>query len=363
MGAWNHPSVDADGFLYTQMMLADAGMGASTAHRMASKHYLSLHRVRSDPRLAELFGARPPRYFTAELKLFRARILVPLLGAKLYPILGFRAMPMLSAFCILIAAILLYELFLLVSPPWIAAFGSMLVLMWPTVGAVATASGTDAPALAEWLLCLYATVRYARKSNPSWLALSLLSAALLGITRPAVWLPVAAACGLMLYARSKDSRLQHGARLMLVGQLIAAVGAVAFTYLVHGAGFIEQVDWQYQYHVAGHGHWVQYGPIIWYLAYVARAFTWYPLQLVATVVAPLALTAGALGLWRIRATAIAYVCASAAFIVPLAMVLNPQDPSRSVELPLAPIVMLGVCALVSSVLGAGPFARRGVNHT
>ncbi len=111
---------DPDGFLYSRMMLVDTGLSeADATARPAGSS--SPPRPPHDPQARDFYGSHPPAWYEAQYPLFRARPLYPKLAALVYPRLGFRALKVVAASGVLVAALALYVLLLLVAPAWLAA--------------------------------------------------------------------------------------------------------------------------------------------------------------------------------------------------------------------------------------------------
>jgi hypothetical protein len=353
---------DPDGFMYSRMMLVDRGYTEEQAYAEASRFYLS-QKVAQDPAVAVLYGSNPPRFFVTQYALFRARTLYPWLGSLLYPKLGIWALWIISAVCVTLAAAALYAILCFGAPPWLAALGAIAAMGYPLVHELGTAAGTDGMAMLEWTIFLAAMMAYARRPSAVWFVVAVISAALMGVTRPAIWLPVGAAAGFLVYAcRSGDAVRRAAAVRMLIVQAVIAVGALGYTALVHGAGFFELLRWQYAWHIDRHGHWTQYGIAGWYTIFALRGFVIEPVWLAAAGTPVLAITAAAIGLWRRRDDPAIAVLVGAAAIAPLAILANPPDFARALEIPVLPVVMFGVVALLADALRA-PRAPRPLSAT
>jgi hypothetical protein len=353
---------DPDGFMYTRMMLVDRGYSEEQAYAEASRFYLA-QKVARDPTVAVLYGAHPPRFFVTQYALFRARVLYPWLGALLYPKFGLEALWIISAACVSLAAVGLFAILCFGAPPWLAALGTVAAMGYPLMHELGAAAGTDAMAFLEWTVFLAAMMAYARRPRAAWFVVAVVAAALMGVTRPAIWLPVGAAAGLFVFAhRSGDTARRAAALRMLVAQAVVALGALGYTAFLHGAGFLELVRWQYAWHVDRHGHWTQYGIVGWYALFALRGFVIEPVWLAAAGTPVLAIAAGAMGLWRRRDDPAVAVLVGAAAIAPLAILANPPDFARALEIPVVPTVMFGVVALIADALRA-PRAPRPLPAT
>jgi hypothetical protein len=343
---------DPDGFLYARMMLVDTGLSADDAHREASRFFLTTPAAH-DPDARDFYGASPPGWYEAQYPLFRARPLFPKLASLAYPRLGFRALKDVAAAGVVIAAVALYVLLLLVAPPWLAALGAIAAAGAPLVRDAATMPMTDGVALAWWTIALGAIAFYARRPTRTALAMSLLAAVLLALTRPAIWLPVGAAAGLAVAAyRSGDAARRRAALTMLAGQVVVAAGTLVYTAAVGGAGFFTLQRWSYDWQTAIHGPYVGHGVGAWYAAWIAHALVIEPASLLARGVPLLALGIAVVGVLARRRDAIVPVLLGVACAAPLAIVANPPDFQRALELPLTPVVLAGVAAAVAAALPA-----------
>ena len=343
---------EPDGFLYTRMMLVDTGLSEADAHRAASRFFLSTPAAH-DPDAPDFYGSHPPAWYEAQYPLFRARPLAPRLAALVYPRLGFRALKDVSAAGVVLAAVALYVLLLLVAPPWLAALGAIAGAGTPLVRDAATLPMTDGAALAWWTIALVAIAFYARRPTRTALVISLVAAVLLALTRPAIWLPLGAACGLAVAAyRSGDPARRGSALPMLVGQSLVAAGTLVYVAAVHGAGFATLQRWSYDWQTTLHGPFVGHGVAFWYAAWFARALVIEPASLAARGVPLFALAIAVVGVLARRRDALVPVLVGVACAAPLAIVANPYDFQRALELPLTPVVLTGVVAAVAAALPA-----------
>ena len=348
---------DPDGYLYTRMMLVDTGSSEDAAHAAASRFFLSTPAAR-DPQARGFYTLQPPAWYESQYPLFRARPLYPELAALAYPRLGFRAMKDVAAAGMLVAALALYVLLLLVAPPWLAACGALAGVATPIARDAATMALTDGVALAWWTICLAATAFYARRPTRAALVTALAAAVLLALTRPAIWLPLGAAAGFVVAAyRAGDPGRRRSATALLAGQAAVAAGALLFTAAVHGAGFGTLVRWSYDWQTAIHGPYVGHGAAAWYAAWLVRGLLTEPATVIERGVPLFALAIAAVGILARRRDALVPVLLGAACVAPLAIVANPPDFRRALELPLTPVVLTAVAAAVAAALPAIGAAR------
>jgi len=158
-----------------------------------------------------------------------------------------------------------------------------------------------------------------------------------------------AAAGFLVAARGTgDPARRRPALVMLFAQLAAAAAAVAYTAAIHGANVATLTQWAYTWQTAEHGWFVERGIAAWYALLILRDIVYEPALLVLRGLPVLGIAAAAIGFTlRKRDPAVA-VLLGAACAAPLAIVLNPIDISRALELPLAPVVTAGVVAALAA---------------
>jgi hypothetical protein len=341
-----------DGFLYARMMLVDTGMTEADAHAAASRFYLTTRAAR-DPHERTFYAAQGPAFFEAQYPLFRGRPLYPWLAAQFYPRIGFVALKVVAALGAVLAAAAAYRLFLLFAPWWLAACGAIATVSPAAIGDAPVLALTDGLALGWWTVALAAIAVYARRPTRTALAIAIVAAALLALTRPAIWLPIGAAAGFLVAARlAGDPARRRGALIMLLAQLAVAAAAVAYTAAIHGANVATLTQWAYAWQTAEHGWFVERGIAGWYLLLILRDIVYEPALLVLRGLPVLGVAAAAIGFAKRRRDPVVAVLLGAACAAPLAVVLNPIDVARALELPLVPVVMAGVVAALSAALRA-----------
>ncbi len=343
-----------DAYLYQRMVLEDRGVSPAAALAQVRAFYNSKPESQSDSDATGLYTDHPPAWYVAQYPLFRGRPLLPWLGARLYPALGFRALDWIAAGGIVVACGAIYVLLLGFVPPWLAALGALAASTTTLLRDIGTVAGTDGPAYAFWSICLVATLWYARRASPATLTAAVLANVLLGFTRPAIWLAPAAAAALVVAAYYGNRARLRPALTLLVAQIAVGIAVLGYTAAVHGASFFELVRWQYAWHVARGQHWTQYGVWGWYAVFVLRDLAVEPLRLLQQGAPALAITAAATGLWRLRRDPRVIAMAGVAAVAPLAIFANPPDFDRALEIPLTPIVVTGLCVLLYSGMRARP---------
>ncbi len=343
-----------DAYVYQRMLLEDRGVSRDAALAQVRAYYNSRPDAVNDPDAKGLYTDHPPAWYVAQYPLYRGRPLIPWLGSKLYPFLGFRALDWMAAAGVVVACGAIYLLLLEFAPAWLAALGALAASTTPLVRDVGTLGIADGVAYALWAICLLATVRYARRPTTAMLVVAVLANVVLGFTRPAIWLAPAAAGALVLAAYA-GGRAPLRPRLVLFGaQIAVGLFAIAYTAAVHGAGFFELLRWQYDWHIARGQHWTEYGVWGWYALFVLRDLVIEPLRIVREGTPLFALGAAAAGLWSLRRDPRVAALAGVAVAAPLAIFVNPPDYGRALEVPLTPVVMAGICALLAAGLRQRP---------
>ena len=344
---------DPDGFIYLRMSLQDRGATREEALRIANGYALTTNQV-SDPESRGFYGESPPAYYRDQAALFVTRPLFPALGALLLPRLGPPALKVVSAAGYAGAAVLMYLLLLAFAPAWIAAIGAIALALTPNVQNLAALPLTDTLGLCFWIASLSALFWYLRAPSTAVLAVLVAATALLTFTRPAVYLPFGAALAVFLTAQRGSGLRAAAGRAVLA---IAAVGVVfaIYTALVHGPGLTTQLRWQYEWQVATHGRFANHGVAAWWALSVPAAFAQ---ALVVDVYKNNALFAVALAFFGVflapRSLAVR-VAAGAAAASLVAIVVNPLEVSRTVTVPLTPVlIVLATIALAALAQRAAP---------
>jgi hypothetical protein len=349
----------ADGFIYLRMSLQDRGAPADEALRIANRYALTATSAASDPESAGFYGPSPPAYYRDQAALFVTRPLFPALGALLLPRLGPPALKVVSVAGYVLAAVLMYLLLLAFAPAWLAALGALALALTPSVQNLAALPLTDALGLCWWIAALAALFAYVRAPSPGRLALLVAATALLTFTRPAVYLPFGAALAVLLTAARGSSERAAAGRAVLA---IAAVGVGfgIYTALVHGPGLGEQLRWQYEWQVATHGRFANRGFAAWWVLSVTAAFAQ---ELVVDVYKNNTLLTAVLAFFGVLAaprSLAVRVAAGAALASLVAILANPLEVSRTVTVPLTPLLILlatiALAALARRVAPAGAAA-------
>ena len=347
---------EPDGFIYLRMSLQDRGAPRDEALRIANGYALTATSAASDPESRGFYSDSPPAYYRDQAALFVTRPLYPALGAVLLPRLGPPALKVVSVAAYVGAAVVMYVLLLGFAPAWLAALGAIALALTPNVQNLAALPLTDELGLCFWIASLCTLLWYVREPSARHLALLVAATALLTFTRPAVYLPFGAALAVFLTA-GRGSALRTGA-----GRAVLAIGALGvifavYTVAVHGPGLATQLRWQYDWQVATHGRFANHGFAVWWAlsvlaaaaqalvvdAYKNNALFTVVLALFGVLVAPRSLA--------VRAAA----GAAAASLV--AILVNPLEVSRTVTVPLTPVLIvlatIALAALVQRVTPAG----------
>lgn len=325
-----------DAAIYLRMTLEDRGLSPDRARTQADAF---LRTMASDPENRGLYGANPPAYYVQQFDLFRTRPLYPRIAAELYPAFGPHALQIVAAVAYVLAACALFAILLAFAPPWLAALGAFGFATTPSVLGVAALGLTDEPALLFWIVSLGAILAFVRRPSVAALGVAGVASLLLAFTRPAIFLPVGASLGALFALRADP--LRRPAMLALVATTAgAAVVFLAYTAVVHGPGLADQLRWEYDWqHAIGAGG-AEHGFGSWYAGALAgvtgEALTFDVYKNGALLVFVLA----ALGIASARRTPLVAVLAGAACASVVALLANPLEFVRSVELPLVPLVVI-----------------------
>lgn len=242
----------SDSAIYLRMALAHRGLGEAEAKREADRFMAGTAEGRL-PESKGFYGPNPPRYYATQFAIFRSRPLYPLLGAALYPRLGPHGLQVISAAAYVLATVATFAMLLLTVPPATAGLGALAFATAPQVLALAALPLTDELALLFWTCALGAMLRYVRAPGAAAAVAVGVAALLLTFTRPAAYLPCAAAFGCAL-AIWRGPRRPVAVALLAV-TVAAGVVFALYTAAVHGPGLSTQLGWQYEWQrdVAGPG--------------------------------------------------------------------------------------------------------------
>jgi hypothetical protein len=334
-----------DGFIYAREMLVARGLSEAAARDEARRFYRQTPAA-ADPAQRGLYGSGAPPWFEAQAGLFRARVLYPRLAAAAYPAWGMRALKNVSACGIVLAAGALYVLLLLVAPPWLAACGALAAAATPLARDVGTLALTDATAFGLWAVTLTALAYYARRPSFGALAVTALSAVLLELVRPAGWLPLGAAAGYGVAAYRLRGPERRAAATMVLALFAAALAGAAFNAALHGPSLSEHLRWEYDWQrivVPLPGE--SFGA--WYSSTVARGAGVELASIVERGLPVFALASATAGFALRRKDPAVAPLLGVTCVAPLAILLNPADFQRALELPLVPVVAFGIVACVA----------------
>jgi hypothetical protein len=359
---------EPDAAIYLRMALEDRGLTRDAARAEAARFIATTSEGRN-PASRGFYGPTPPEYYAKQFALFTTRPLFPYLGAVLYPRLGAHGLQAISAVAYVLATGAMFVVLLSVAPPWIAALGSVAFAVNSAVLDMASYGLTDELAVLFWIAALGAILAYTRAPSSAYarapsaasaasartpsaallLAVGVASLAL-AFTRPAVYLPVGAALGAL--AATRFGGVSQRAAFALVA-VTAGVAVVFFAYAaaVHGPGLREQLAWQYDFARATGLAPQSQGFVAWYARTEVSAFAKAVLHEIFVNAGPITIALAAFGLvlrWR---TSLVAVLLGAACATVAALLANPLEFVRTVELPLAPVItMLATAALAELVL-------------
>ncbi len=342
----------SDSAIYLRMTLEDRGLSRERAKTAADAFMRDTPEGRN-PEAAGFYTPHPPEYYAEQYGLFTSRPLYPRLGAVLYGRFGPRGLQVISAVAYVAASVLVCAVLMLFVRPWIAALGALAFATAPHVLSLAALPLTDELALLFWVAALGALLWDVRRPSPAVLAGVLVASLLLTFTRPAAYLPFAAACGLTLAVWREPARRR--AALAAVGTTaLAVVAFLAYSAAMHGPGLATQLRWQYAWQHVVHGPYADGSFAHWYLLALAAAAGVLLTVGVYRYAALLPVVLAAYGATATRRDDLGVLLGAAAGTL-VAIVANPLEVNRTVLLPLTPVLIvfatiaLGRLFAVSSV--------------
>jgi O-antigen/teichoic acid export membrane protein len=335
------PEWSNDGSIYLAMTLHDRGLSYSAAYDASNAFMQTTGQGRAHP---QFYSAAPPSFIVQQHDLFRTRPLYPFV-ASLLPLAAPSALKLVSAISYALVPPLFFLVLLMVAPPWLAALGAVTLAGVPIVYDVGGLALTDEFALLLWIATLGAMLAFAQTGSRRGLAVLFVVMTALVFTRPALHLPLAAAIALALAPR----RLRAGrsAAYALICAIVAAAAFLGYMKLVHGAGVVADLQWNYNWQRAIHGPATTHGIVFWLIAGIGRAVALVPKTLLKN-----------LGLFPILLAAIAAVRYRNSPAVPLALgalagafltvTIAPIDVERLITLPaIPPAIILATAALAN----------------
>ncbi|HEX3462433.1 MAG TPA: glycosyltransferase family 39 protein [Candidatus Elarobacter sp.] len=339
----------SDSAVYLRMALGDRGLTEAQA-KVESDRFMMTTPEAKIPESAGFYGPNPPPYYAKQFDLFRSRPLYPLLSAALYGALGERGMKLISAAAYVLATLLMFGLLRAWVTPVVAGLGALAFATAPQVLDLSALPLTDELAVLFWIAALGAMLRYVRAPSPAALAAVLVAALLLTFTRPAAYLPFAAACGLAVALRGDRARRPEVLRLLAVTAGVGIVFAV-YSVFAHGPGLVAQLRWQYDWQVATGGPWSSGGFVHWYVFAVAAAIGLLLTVGVYKYAALLPLVLAVYGARIARRDELGLLLGGAAGAL-AAILANPLEINRTALLPLTPIVVVLATLALGRLLGA-----------
>jgi len=336
-----HPQYTPDGIVYARFAARDAGYSERDATLKARAFYGSTAMMRV-ARYRELIELDPSVSFQRSA-VFRNRVLYPWVVSLLLPVVGFRALFLVSAISYVAFGVALFWMLVAFGRPWLAALLSIVALALPLSRGLAASDLTDMFAAVWWVLALGTLLRLMRRQSVGLLVVLGVASALLTLTRPTpylvvlpalvvgvlrrVWWPLAASCG------------------GVVAFLVVAVST-------HAYGVMEQLRWVYDHEPAG----------------VNGSFgTWYRASLLSTVrgmvvealrgVVPVVMVAAAIygvARTRMRDEMLVLIAAGVACLIAVPFNPVPSAIARVVVFPLVPVF----CGIAQCLAAALLFERK-----
>lgn len=333
----------SDSAIYLRMTLEARGVSAADAKTTADRFMLTT--ISATPEVAALYGANPPPFYVAQAPLFRTRPIFPHLSALLYGRFGPNALKIVSYLAYLAGTAAFFCVLLLAAPGRLAALGALALATSAPVLNTATLALTDSTALLFWICVLGLTLAYLRRPHAALLALLGVSALALTFTRPDAYLAVGLTTGAW-FALRNDQRRRGPALIALAVTVGAGLVFSGYIVLIHGTGLLDQLRWQHDWRLAVGDPSAAHGFARWYVVSLARivgqALTYDVYRNGALLVLALALYGAIIGRRSIVVAALIGSVVGASF----ALLANPSEFVRSVELPLAPVVIfLAIFAL------------------
>jgi hypothetical protein len=346
-----------DSFIYALMMLEDRHMTLEQATKVDRRFFK--RQFENNPPFQSLIGADSPQYFRLEIPLFVNRPLYPFLSSLLFGRLGFGAMSFVSSIAYVLAALALFRVFVCFGPAPVAALVAIAAITIPTISypsllELGTYALTDMLALFFSVLALSAQIRYTNSGRTAWLALLLATALCLAATRPAIQFVDGGAVAVLVFGWVRRDRTY--VRRGLAMSAIAFGVTIAYTiYLatIHAPGIAGQFIYLYERHIAIGSH------------KDVPKLTWYALQVVRTVVfevhaiamRPLAAATVLLGLYglyagRMKAEIVCVIGAMLSLSVALFTNPVPGDAGRPIEIPMIPILAVGIMFVITKRLSS-----------
>ena len=334
-----HPLWTPDGLHYARATLRFRGESAEAASAEARRFFVRTdlgHSARYGATIASRSGS-----FSTVAAFFTQRIAYPALAALLYPAFGMRSLIVVSLISYVVAGVALYTLLLLYGPPWLAAAASGVFLITPSVRGLGASSLVDMLAIALWYVVLYAMLRFFARGSAVWFVTYTIAAIALTATRPFVYVPFAAAT----FAVAESVFRRDGKRLRCGVILTASALVIGLSYVALGSAMatpslIDNLLWM-------KGRDLEIAAplpsdfIRWYATRLAKTSLRLIVDCVSAVL-PLVALAG----YAVRRPRDVWLLAGAVAGSVLTLLLDPDsgDLSRTIEIPLYPVVLIGVVA-------------------
>ncbi len=364
--SWHAAMQLPDGFWYARMMLEDRRQTRGAAETIDEAFFAPLLAHSPDPNLRARFEPAKPRLFEMERHMFLARPVYPYLASLLYGHFGFSALMIVSTAAYILGAIAIYWLLSQFVQPSIATVVAVAAMLSPWQLRLAGAPITDMSALTLYTMLLAAGVLYARGSSIGWLALFGVFCALLTFTRPAIYLPVGAAIGVLVFGIAVRDTFRMRRGLAMLG-LTIAVGAIyaLYTVSIHAPGLRGQIAYLWTLHMQS-GSYRDLPEATWYVLIVGRTVAELLKDVITNPLMLLLAAIGAFGLYMRRNDSGTAVLLGASAALGAAILANPifAGLMRTVELPLTPTVACGVaCTFAALIAGTKTTPRKFALNT
>ena len=355
-----------DSVIYAQTMLEDRHVSPEVATDMDRTFFAT--QFAGYPSLLALIGPNPPQFYKDQAPLFVSRPLYPYLASLLFDRLNYRALPAVSSSAYVGLAIVLFLLLCAFGPAWLAAVITIGVLLapisYPAIYDLGTYALTDLLALLLSSIALLAQIRYTTTGAARWLIAFIIATIALSVTRPAIYLVDGAALAVVAFGWLHRDRTVLRRGLTLTGiALVISAGYFSYVSAIHAPGLNAQMHYYYERHLESGTH--KDAPVIaWYVAQVVRSIVY---ELGSVFMRPLTLATVAVGLTGLfLARRIPEVACLIGATLSLGFAVLghpvPGDQSRTIEVPMIPILAVGIVCTYLYMIFYGSGIRFGSEH-
>jgi hypothetical protein len=334
-----HPQYHADGIVYARYAARDAGYSERDA-TLAARRFYERTPLMAIPRYRSLIEIDPSVSF-ARSRIFENRVLYPWVVSFLLPVLGFRALFIVSAISYVAFGMALFWLLRPFGRPWLAAAITIVALALPLTRTLASSDLTDMFAAIWWTIALAALLRSMRDRRASILWILAIASVLLTLTRPTPYLIVVPA----LFVAAL-----RGTWMPLVAACSSIVIFAILAVTTHAYGLSEQLHWIFTNEPRSTGN----SFAGWYRAALSSTVVFTVITAFRMVLPILLIVAALYGAARTRMRDELIVLLAAALACLISIPFNPVPSAvlRVVGFPLVPvfcaIAQCFVCGIADS---------------